>query len=557
MSSHFEEKAKKCWACEYYGGERRRKSGLILGDSTEVSDYGICTCKRSSDYNKQIRENNWCPKFQLWSVLALIISNKEAKRELERQRAEQRRIESESRRISDSSSSSYSSSYNYTSSSSSSYSEPSYTSSSSSSYSKPCNYTSTTKNKTIIGIIIIAVIVIGIITGLSLILIKASSYSSNSSSDNSSSGNYNGGSNSGGSSNSQTPAEVNYYRDGVSYNGNDGYIYKYSSKEDGYYISIAKGYSLSGGIRLPSSFKNKLVIGVSERGFTNQTNLIQIVVPDTVKYIGESAFAGCSSLEGMALPAAPRDDYKGFSLTNLFSSYSNDIPTGLTEICFTAGVVQGCSSCSSLTTVTITEGVTTINANAFKNCSNLTHISIPSSIEYIGDNAFSGCDSLEYYEYDNAKYLGNSTTNCLVLMKAKNTDITSCIINNSTKVIYGAAFNFCSSLSGIDIPNSVKYIGWIAFGHCSALTSISIPNGVNAIETYTFMDCSNLTSVSLPSSIVAIKDSSFSGCSKLKTYYFDGTIAQWGQVSKATGCVNFISSAITVICSDGNAHWDD
>ena len=91
----------------------------------------------------------------------------------------------------------------------------------------------------------------------------------------------------------------------------------------------------------------------------------------------------------------------------------------------------------------------------------------------IGDGAFEGCNKLQYNEYDNAYYLGNENNPYLVLIKAKNTSITSCNINNNTKVIAGEAFYECSSLTSITIPDSVTSIGDYAFEYCSNLTSIT------------------------------------------------------------------------------------
>lgn len=47
--------------------------------------------------------------------------------------------------------------------------------------------------------------------------------------------------------------------------------------------------------------------------------------------------------------------------------------------------------CSGLTSITISEGVTSIGGGAFEGCSGLTSITIPNSVTSIGDGAFSGC----------------------------------------------------------------------------------------------------------------------------------------------------------------------
>ncbi len=51
--------------------------------------------------------------------------------------------------------------------------------------------------------------------------------------------------------------------------------------------------------------------------------------------------------------------------------------------------------CSSLTDITIPNGVTKIGEYAFQNCINLTQITIPNNVTSIGNCAFRGCNSLE------------------------------------------------------------------------------------------------------------------------------------------------------------------
>lgn len=45
-------------------GERKRKSGIFLGNSTETSKTGTCSCRNSSYFNKTVFDTNWCSKYQ-------------------------------------------------------------------------------------------------------------------------------------------------------------------------------------------------------------------------------------------------------------------------------------------------------------------------------------------------------------------------------------------------------------------------------------------------------------------------------------------------------------
>lgn len=50
---------------------------------------------------------------------------------------------------------------------------------------------------------------------------------------------------------------------------------------------------------------------------------------------------------------------------------------------------------TSLTSVTIPDGITYIGAFAFSNCPALTSVTIPGSVEYIGYGAFQSCENLK------------------------------------------------------------------------------------------------------------------------------------------------------------------
>ena len=66
------------------------------------------------------------------------------------------------------------------------------------------------------------------------------------------------------------------------------------------------------------------------------------------------------------------------------------IPEGVTTIEYSAF-----SGCTSLTSITIPEDVTTISKYAFSGCTSLTNVTIPEGVTYIGNRAFLGCTSLK------------------------------------------------------------------------------------------------------------------------------------------------------------------
>ena len=196
------------------------------------------------------------------------------------------------------------------------------------------------------------------------------------------------------------------------------------------------------------------------------------------------------------------------------------ISDGVTSICDRAF-----DGCEGLTSVTIPDSVTSIGWSAFYNCTGLTNITIPDSVISIGDSAFAKC-----------------------------TGLTSITIGNAVTGIGRSAFKDCTGLTSIMIPDSVTSIGDGAFYGCTGLTSITIPDGVTSIGKYAFYGCSSLTSITIPDSVTSIGDSAFSGCEKLtgitipvsvtdigsyafyktnlKNVYYEGDLNAWLKINK-------------------------
>ncbi len=139
----------------------------------------------------------------------------------------------------------------------------------------------------------------------------------------------------------------------------------------------------------------------------------------------------------------------------------------------TAIAGEAFKDCKRLTSVVIPDSVTSIEDYAFFGCSKLTSVDIPDGVACIGDSAFSSCSSLQFNEYDNANYLGNESNPYFALIEANDSNITSCNINEATKMIVGRAFDNCDSLTTVTIPVSVVSIGQSVFRYLDNLKTVN------------------------------------------------------------------------------------
>ena len=221
-------------------------------------------------------------------------------------------------------------------------------------------------------------------------------------------------------------------------------------------------------VTIPSTYKNQPVVAVGRdynnpNCFAENQNIEEIIIPDGVTQISDSAFRNCTNLKKLTLPDSITDvGYDPFygceNLTDvtLPAEQVYNIPTkNLTTVVINGGTslssyYGGFGNCKKLTNITIADSVTSIGSGAFRGCENLTTIRLPSGITEISSHMFMDCKSL-----------------------------TSIIIPDGVISIGDGAFSGCESLNDVIIPERVNSIGKYAFQSCNSLTSLIFqnPNG--------------------------------------------------------------------------------
>lgn len=172
----------------------------------------------------------------------------------------------------------------------------------------------------------------------------------------------------------------------------------------------------SGSISVPSSIQydgdTYIVGGIGTQAFDNCSGLTSVTIPSSITSIGSDAFSGCSGLSKVIVPDIV--GWCGISFTGnnnpLFYArhlYSDE-NTEITELIIPNSVTNignyAFHGCSGLTSVNIPNSVTNIGNGAFYGCRGLTSVNIGNSVTSIGSSAFYGCSGLTSVN------IGNSVT---------------------------------------------------------------------------------------------------------------------------------------------------
>lgn len=218
---------------------------------------------------------------------------------------------------------------------------------------------------------------------------------------------------------------------------------------------------------MPPTYNGKIVTAVEARAFAEKTHITSIILPETIKEIRESAFAG---------------NY------NALMRLENIIFNG--------------------------QNLKSIGNYAFQYCQKLNNINLPTSVENIGNGAFNNCVSLTsfqlpqkltnlgFYVFSNCARLAEITTG----------------INQNFSSVDGILYNFDKTElikypsgkqdSSFDLPQTIRKIHSESFYAVKNLTNLNLNEGLQEIGTRAFYDCP-LQNIIIPSSMIVFNPAVF------------------------------------------------
>lgn len=163
---------------------------------------------------------------------------------------------------------------------------------------------------------------------------------------------------------------------------------------------------------------------------------------------------------------------------------------------------------SSVSQITIPEGVSHIGYGAFYHCDNLNSVSLPATLTCVEPKAFVHSAWVENFlsgAFGESNFLISGNT--LVAYRGNDSQVT---IPEGVALIAGEAFQNHDEIEGLTLPQSLKVIGEGAFENCGKLSSVEFGENIEDIKDRAFAGCS-LEAVTLPASLKTLGIGAFDG----------------------------------------------
>ena len=295
----------------------------------------------------------------------------------------------------------------------------------------------------------------------------------------------------------------------------NGVLVKYTSEPDEAVYTIPDTVTEIG----PNAFQGE---------FGKPSYLKQVIIPDSVKKIGEFAFAGLHSVDTeLVVPDSVTELGRGAFNAASFPKitigkgvkslppFCCDGNMNLLEIVLPEGLEEMCTSClgavRGMRTLHIPESVKIFRRRALTGSDLFLDggVNFPKHVELVEDLAFDGASGIAEAEIADGvtKVWEGAFSGALSLRKVTLPD-------SVTEIGY-KAFAYCKKLSEIVFSKNLKVIGERAFSGNSALTEVVLPDGVEEIAPKAFYACVNLRKVVIPASVKKLGKDAFYHCPML------------------------------------------
>lgn len=226
---------------------------------------------------------------------------------------------------------------------------------------------------------------------------------------------------------------------------------------------------------------------------TNITFPDKITVSGTeypIVSIGSNVLSKLAEVDGITINVTIPDGYTaldGNAFKNCYGLKSVTIPGSVTKINYNA--FEGCKNLSS---VTFADGSADLSFGnkVFLNCTSLNNLTLPARLSNAGYGSFQGCTALTNLTVD-------SSSTALVVQDGslyeKNSDGVSYTMNTYAPTSTATSFTVPGTVNGLPVTG----IGRMVFQNNAYLSSVTVPANVVTFDAFCFDGCSALKKVSI------------------------------------------------------------
>lgn len=238
----------------------------------------------------------------------------------------------------------------------------------------------------------------------------------------------------------------------------------------------------------------------------NDTN---ITLPSTVTYngmeykvtaVGSNVLKKLAGTEGIDLTVTIPEGYTSIeseAFKNCYGLKTITIPSSVTAINYNA--FEGCKD---LATVTFADGTKelTFRNKVFLGCTALNHLQLPARVTSVGAGSFQGCTSLTDLSTTSDAYFVQDGT-----LYQKNDDGKSYTLHTYNPSSTATSYTVPESVNGLPVTSIFR----MAFQNNANLTSVTVPAAVTDFQAYAFDNCTNLKKISIAVDSVTLGGGSF------------------------------------------------
>lgn len=234
-----------------------------------------------------------------------------------------------------------------------------------------------------------------------------------------------------------------------------------------------------------------------------------ITLPSTVTYngteypvtaVGSNVLKKLAGTEGIDLTVTIPEGYttiEGEAFKNCYGLKSITIPGSVTKINYNA--FDGCKDLAAVTFAEGTKALTFLN-KVFLGCTALNDLQLPARVTSVGAGSFQGCTSLTDLSAASDAYFVQDGT-----LYEKNEDGKGYTLHTYAPASTATSYTVPERVNGLPVTSIFR----MAFQNNANLTSVTVPAAVTDFQAYAFDNCTNLKKISIAADSVTLGGGSF------------------------------------------------